>query len=1728
MKKFLIILFLIPSFFSFSQQNGNEWIDFSQQYFKIPIYKTGIHRLDYLTIKTTLFNVGINVSSIPANDFQIFGREKEIPLYVEDGNDGFLNSDDYIEFYAQKNDSWLDSLVYESSDYVPDPYYSLFNDTIRYYLTWTSQTNGLRMQEETAVNFNSFNPIDFCWTENHVKYNSDYSLGEQLDNLSSPLFEKGEGWVGTVHTKGNSYDETIPTNNFYPNSPVGKARMTVVSSNSVVPQPPANPPLDNHNTKIYFNNNLIIDSSYYGYEKINFEFPLNSVSNNSTVTHEISSIGQGNDRQHISEITIWYAHTFNFNGDSTFKFGIPNNSQSNKSRIDFSNLNSSVVNPILYVINNGTKRVKVNYSNTNGQVLVPNSTTGDSTICFIVDSLNFISINELNPINGNGYFRDLNSLNLTDAFVIISHEKLMPTAIDYGAYRSSDYDTVVINIEELYHQFGGGIYLHPLSIKRFMKMTMNEWNSWPSHLFLVGNSISNVPGGSAGLISPRNDATVYKNCLVPTFGVPGSDNHFTVGIDPNIEGFAIPTGRRSANSLYALNSYFNKVQDYENQQDQSSTYSLSNKEWQKKILHFGGGADSTEQAYISNWLSYFENSIEDTLFGGDVCTFSKDPFSSTLNNNDFQLVSSLLEDGVSLITFFGHSSSANGFSQNIDSPDSWNNQGKYPLVIGIGCYTGDVHQIDSTVYAEKLLAPENEGAIGFISTIKQGITPFTNQYVDFLYHYISSKAYGKTIGQQMKMTVDSIDQFTSGIYWNPIYQSIYNGMSLQGDPAIKLNYHNFPEIVLDESRVWQDPSAIDLSVDTFSLFIVVTNIGKAFNDSLNISIQRQYPNGQDSLYNKTIKGVSFRDTIEFKMPTDLSISIGINNFTIQADLPFSQIVEQQDEFINNEISKTIIISSNAILPIWPYDYSIIGDQIINLKGSTMNPFEPQKNYLFEIDTTDEFNSPFKKRQEIISLGGVVEAYPNNWKNSNTLNPEPLFFTDSTVYFWRCAPDSSQIQWEESSFQYIPKKWGWGQSHFFQFKNNSYSNINYNRPSRVFEFQPSITKITIDTYSPISTWNNYISTSWTLGGAVKSNHMGWLETAVGIIVIDGATLEAWSPGKKGCFGQANGGSAYCPGTNGMGVGDQHVFFFETDNPAQLDSLVDMINNDIPDSSYIMLYSYYQSFVASANMFANWPTSLFSTINSLGGSGFNNQTQQDDAFIFFCKKGDLTSAVTTRSINPVFVNNWSASPENLHFETYINGSTHTGLISTPEIGPASNWHSLYWQQHPRENNSADTTRLILYGKNNLDVEQIIFDTLLTKYDSVVDLTSLIDPTLYPFLRLQANLTDTLDLTPAQIERWQLIYDPVPELAVNPKKGYYLNVTDQGMDEGDSIEFAVAIENISAFDMDSLLVGYKIYDETFNNSLINYPRQDSLKSGEVFIDTLIFSSKNFQGNNNLWITANPINYTTNQQDQLEQFYFNNILQTNFKILEDNTNPILDVTFDGFHILNNDIVSPSPYIVISLDDENEFLLLNEDTDTSNFSVHILYPTNNSWQRVYFMNSEGEEILKFFPATNSKNKCRIEFNPTFITDGNYSLKVQARDKKNNYSGDSEYQIDFEVITTSSLTNIYNYPNPFSTKTHFVFTLTGSVFPDDMLIQIFNVSGKIVKEISMSEIGALKIGHNKTDYFWNGRDNYGDLLANGVYFYKVTAKINGENIEHRETSGDHAFTKGFGKMYLLR
>jgi flagellar hook assembly protein FlgD len=183
---------------------------------------------------------------------------------------------------------------------------------------------------------------------------------------------------------------------------------------------------------------------------------------------------------------------------------------------------------------------------------------------------------------------------------------------------------------------------------------------------------------------------------------------------------------------------------------------------------------------------------------------------------------------------------------------------------------------------------------------------------------------------------------------------------------------------------------------------------------------------------------------------------------------------------------------------------------------------------------------------------------------------------------------------------------------------------------------------------------------------------------------------------------------------------------------------------------------------------------------------------------------------------------------------------------------------------------------------------------------------------------------------------------------------------------------------------------------------------------------------------------------------------------------------------------------------------------------------------RIPFMDGNGATVMMWTPATAQNKRFKINWSTNFTADGTYTLFVQGADKSGNISGDIEYQVEFEIVHESTITQMMNYPNPFSTSTRFIFTLTGSEVPDDILIQIMTVSGKVVREITESELGQLQIGRNITAFSWNGTDEYGDPLANGVYLYRVKAKINGVDIKLRKSGADNHFKKGFGKMYLMR
>jgi hypothetical protein len=147
---------------------------------------------------------------------------------------------------------------------------------------------------------------------------------------------------------------------------------------------------------------------------------------------------------------------------------------------------------------------------------------------------------------------------------------------------------------------------------------------------------------------------------------------------------------------------------------------------------------------------------------------------------------------------------------------------------------------------------------------------------------------------------------------------------------------------------------------------------------------------------------------------------------------------------------------------------------------------------------------------------------------------------------------------------------------------------------------------------------------------------------------------------------------------------------------------------------------------------------------------------------------------------------------------------------------------------------------------------------------------------------------------------------------------------------------------------------------------------------------------------------------------------------------------------------------------------------------------------------------------------------------------VQGRDATNKPAGSEPYRVTFEVVNASTITNVFPYPNPVTSKAQFVFTLTGAELPRDMKIQILTLTGRVVKEIMMEDItakGPLRIGNNITGYAWDGTDTYGDRLANGTYLYRVILDDPTSKFSRRATSAEadrRAFKNDWGKIVLIR
>ncbi len=1631
---FWIILSLLLPFHVAHAQFQNEWINFSQQYYKIQTAKDGIYRLTY----SDLQNAAVPVSSVDPRLIQIFHRGQEQSIFVQGQSDASLDPGDYIEFFGQANDGTQDKSLYKPSSSQPHNYYNLFSDTTSYFLTWSiGAVPGKRVTLFDEVNVSSVPKETFHHAEHLVINHTQYSAGFTVnDYVQYTHFDIGEGWTGNSISQGQSIEYIIDdVINREASSGNPELELLIVGRDE-----------QSHAVEIFVGPNIsslrsIGSQMFDGYVSLNVTLPLtwSDIGVDGKLAVRVSAAAATNARPQFSISYLKLTHPQNFQANGLIEkvFRLPPK-VTGKSYIEWDNAPSvmrvwDITDPTA-IFSIGTR-----ISGTSLTAMVGSTETSRKLYAFAstnASTLKKVSFRLVDPTQSD--------------YIIISNTLLMKPASSYNdpvkayaGYRASveggGYDTLVISVDQLYNQFNYG-ESSPLAIYEFMKFMVGKGQ--PKYLFLIGKG-RDVSAGYYRMINP--DATVSKD-LVPSAGLPGSDMNFTVGLGGTNYEPAVPTGRLSVTKPIEVANYLNKIKEIENPD--------TIQDWQKRGLHMSGGIHDYEQLAFRGYLDGFKSIAEGNYWGGSISTIAKqqpDPV-------ELIDISDQVNEGLNLITYFGHSA-PNLIEIDIgfvtDPVFGYNNQGKYPAFLINGCNAGSFF-LNNELLGENWVNAPNLGARNFIGHSSFGFASTLRSYSEYFYRigFADSIYIRKGIGAVQKEVarqyMNATDPYISNV--TQVQQMI-----LLGDPAVRLLQHNDPDYMIDNSSLSLfsfDDKMITSLTDSFAIKITVRNVSVVKNKPVKIKVTRTFNNGTSATYDSLFSPLIYLDTLFFKIFREEEDGSGNNTFLVEID-PENKIKELNEN--NNKAIYSALIPSSATLNLFPINYGIESNSSVKFIWQSSDPLSGKRDYQFEIDTTRSFNSPFKK-SELVS--GKVMA-------NTTVE---LLDTDSTVYYWRTKFDKGQIgesqDWNMSSFSVIKESpEGWAQLQQDQIKDNFFNGLISDGNGTPFRFEESKTSVEVKTFGSLN--------------PLPSTDVS--------VKINGAEYNLANQGQP-CRNNTLNFIAFNKTTAVPYAGIPFIF----QDPRTCGRVPQLINSFTSPELETGLGDDLSAFINAVGVsdsvvifsigdpgYTSWSSTVKTKLGELGvGSAELNSLEAGEPVIIFGKKGASpgTASVFKTPLTP-------ANEQLIFVAKEITGRKTEGIMKSVLIGPAKEW--MQFRRVTPSMESSDQVAFKIYGVNPSSDETLISADAQNEFD-----LSQVSTDEFPFLRIVFEAKDEINLTPAGWKNWIVLYEPVAE-GVLFYKG---SATPKEIQEGEGWSTQFAFANISTKNFpDSLNVELDVITKSNQHHLIkNFKILEPPPGDTTFFEV----SSSTVGKAGL----NDVNVFVNKRVVPEQYYDNNFasLLNYLHVEADQTNPVLEVTFEGRQIRNEEFVSSHPFIRIKLIDENLFMLKK---DTLGLTILLSNPCSGG-NCPFKLIPLSSGAVKWYPATLTSD-FHVDFTPLNLTDGEYTLKVEAADASGNGSGTEPYEITFNIKSETTLNFNGVYPNPSSVGFYFNFDLSGNTLPDEFSLEIFSSTGQLVSKFGIDDVKQFYIGTN--EIIWNGTDATGKLLANGVYLYCLRIKAGEAN-----------------------
>jgi|WetSurMetagenome_2_1015567.scaffolds.fasta_scaffold06308_2 hypothetical protein len=530
--------------------------------------------------------------------------------------------------------------------------------------------------------------------------------------------------------------------------------------------------------------------------------------------------------------------------------------------------------------------------------------------------------------------------------------------------------------------------------------------------------------------------------------------------------------------------------------------------------------------------------------------------------------------------------------------------------------------------------------------------------------------------------------------------------------------------------------------------------------------------------------------------------------------------------------------------------------------------------------------------------------------------------------------------------------------------------------------------------------------------------------------------------------------------GMGIVVFDDISFEVDtstwynlfnNPTNMQALVTLINS-IPQGKIVAMG-------VADDAANNITVALKDAIKTLGSTKIDNLTFRG-SWALIGKKGaapgDVLEVVKGRYEGLIYIDS-----------TFTIPRSH-GTLETIEIGPSTNWQNAAISQSLPSGSSILNYAYGIKSDGNVDSLGV-----LNFVNNNANL-GFINPQTYPKIKIKSEFNATSEGISPELSLFGVDYIGLSELGTNYQ---VVGLDNDTIPAGGSVKLSFWVYNIGESNADSFNVKVDVMNEDNTSSTIFNQLVTSLALNSSRKFDVNYNATGTDSEKRFVITIDPNNKVT------EYFEDNNFFTKPVYVQTDVIPPAVKITFDEMEVVDGDFVSKSPNIKIAVSDESPIPIV----DTTAVKIYL------NEEPVYY----GANASTLSYTINSINpKFVAEYKPE-LEDGDYLLRVIARDPNGNIADSASSEVYFVVSSETKLMQVFNYPNPFSNETYFTFRL--SQIPEEIKIRIYTVAGRMIKEIVRK---SSELNYDLNKIYWDGKDVDGDIVANGTYLYKMLMKSN--------------------------